>query len=251
MSPSRFHSLSSFICEKTGLVDYDALLQDEEGLQHLQRNVDIVASARDMMDPALTPACARLSFLINAYNILVLHAMCNIRRDNPQYKGHLSLWGKIKFFYFTRFTVCGHRMSLYTLENTYLRSKSLGFAEGAGSPAGDDSGVGLKKCDPRVESRIHFVINCGSFSCPRLPSEWLPEDKNELERVLDQRTRSFIIEEGGALYLESTNTLQLSCIFKWYSSDFKCDGGVRAFVLKYWNTTPPIPSSSQTASLPV
>ena len=67
------------------------------------------------------------------------------------------------------------------------------------------------------DPRIHFAINCASFSCPRLHYE--AYEAADLNQQLEQAAIDFIndpnkniVEEGGA---------KISKIFKWFGGDFK------------------------------
>ncbi len=66
------------------------------------------------------------------------------------------------------------------------------------------------------EPRIHFAINCASFSCPKLVNEAYTPDK--MEKQLQAATFNFINDPGKNKITE--NSLELSAIFKWYKSDF-------------------------------
>jgi hypothetical protein len=66
------------------------------------------------------------------------------------------------------------------------------------------------------EPRIHFAINCASYSCPKLVNEAYTPDK--LEKQLEVATFNFINDPGKNKITE--NSLELSAIFKWYKSDF-------------------------------
>ncbi|MBT8184218.1 MAG: DUF547 domain-containing protein [Eudoraea sp.] len=66
------------------------------------------------------------------------------------------------------------------------------------------------------EPRIHFAINCASFSCPKLLNEaFVP---SRLETQLQQATIDFINDPKRNIISE--DRLQLSNIFKWYRKDF-------------------------------
>lgn len=66
------------------------------------------------------------------------------------------------------------------------------------------------------EPRIHFAINCASFSCPKLKNEAYTTDK--LETQLHSATVDFINDPTKNIL--SSGSLQLSAIFKWYKTDF-------------------------------
>ena len=78
------------------------------------------------------------------------------------------------------------------------------------------------------EPRIHFAINCASYSCPKLLNEAFTASK--MEEQLEEVTRSFI--NGNKNILDQSNP-QLSKIFDWYAKDFVVNGQVD--VLGYVN----------------
>ena len=80
------------------------------------------------------------------------------------------------------------------------------------------------------EPRIHFAINCASFSCPKLMREAFTP--NKIEEQLERATKEFINSDKNKL---SKSALQLSSIFNWYKKDFKLDGktDVIGFINQY------------------
>ncbi|MBT8235698.1 MAG: DUF547 domain-containing protein [Bacteroidia bacterium] len=81
----------------------------------------------------------------------------------------------------------------------------------------------LRKMD---EPRIHFAINCASFSCPKLINTAFTADK--IEAQLASVTKDFIADTTRNNI--SSNKLELSKIFQWYKGDFKSSGGLRIFI---------------------
>ena len=71
------------------------------------------------------------------------------------------------------------------------------------------------------DSRIHFAINCASFSCPKLDNEVFLADK--LDKQLDVATIAFVNDKTKNQI--SVTEIKISNIFDWYSSDFKDDAG--------------------------
>ncbi|WP_299396526.1 DUF547 domain-containing protein [uncultured Gelidibacter sp.] len=69
------------------------------------------------------------------------------------------------------------------------------------------------------EPRIHFAINCASYSCPKLMREAFTADK--INAQLDKATREFINGNQNDI---SENNPKLSKIFDFYTSDFKVNG---------------------------
>ena len=84
----------------------------------------------------------------------------------------------------------------------------------------------LRKMD---EPRIHFAINCASFSCPKLWNKAFTADSLEIQ--LETVTRDFI-QDVRYNDLDS-ESWELSQIFNWYKSDFKSIGGIRTFIAGY------------------
>lgn len=65
------------------------------------------------------------------------------------------------------------------------------------------------------DPRVHFAVNCVSFSCPRLDNKaYMPEDLN---KHLDSAAHRFINSE---LNIITSNKVKLSKIFDWYKNDF-------------------------------
>lgn len=84
------------------------------------------------------------------------------------------------------------------------------------------------------DPRIHFAINCASFSCPKLDNEVYVSEK--LDKQLDASTKEFINDKNKNQITASD--IKLSNIFDWYSSDFKEESGsVIEFLNKYSKTT--------------
>jgi len=79
------------------------------------------------------------------------------------------------------------------------------------------------------EPRIHFAINCASFSCPKLRTEAFEGD--QLEVQLEEQAKDFIFNPDKNDL--STTPIKLSKIFNWFESDFEVLGGVPTFIQKY------------------
>jgi len=79
------------------------------------------------------------------------------------------------------------------------------------------------------EPRIHFAINCASFSCPKLLNEAFVAHK--MESQLQQATKDFINDNTRNIITEGR--LQLSNIFKWYKKDFTNNNALVAYINAY------------------
>ncbi len=155
---------------------------------------------------------ARLAYFINLYNaatvLLILdHYPLESIRDIPR------PWGK------KRVRVGDQRYSLGEIEHGVLRKMG--------------------------EPRIHFAINCASFSCPRLlPQAYREKD---LDTQLEAVTREFINDPSRNDL--SGEKAQLSRIFKWYRKDFtKGDTSMLNYINRY--LPDPLPADTPVSFLP-
>jgi hypothetical protein len=100
------------------------------------------------------------------------------------------------FFYQLRFKFGGKAYSLYAVENDIIRKTYR-------------------------DSRIHFVLNCASESCPVMRPA-LPHGK-ELESLLQQAAVDFVTDTDNVCIDSDRGKIFLSAIFKWFRSDFLND----------------------------
>ena len=139
---------------------------------------------------------ATLAYWINAYNaftvklILINYPLKSIR-DLP------NPWGK-KFF-----TLANKKYSLEEVEHEILRKMN--------------------------EPRIHFAINCASYSCPNLLNEAYTEAKCESQ--LERGAKAFV--NDATKNSISTDEVKISQIFNWFGADFKKNGSLIDFLNKY------------------
>jgi hypothetical protein len=142
---------------------------------------------------------ATLAYWINAYNaytiklIVANYPIKSIKDINDP-------WGK-KFI-----SLGNKKYSLEEIENEILRKMN--------------------------EPRIHFAINCASYSCPKLLNEAYTESK--MEPQLTAATKAFINDKSKNNI--TTNKVQISRIFDWFAADFKSKGSVLDFVDEYSTT---------------
>lgn len=125
-----------------------------------------------------------LAFWINAYNVYTLKIVI----DNYPIKSIKEIdnvWDK-------KFIPSGkNKISLADIEHKILRKMN--------------------------EPRIHFAINCASFSCPNLLNEaYLPQT---LDKQLETVTKSFINDKTKNKITKSE--INISEIFNWFGGDFK------------------------------
>ncbi|WP_430411612.1 DUF547 domain-containing protein [Kordia sp.] len=84
----------------------------------------------------------------------------------------------------------------------------------------------LRKMD---EPRIHFAINCASFSCPPLLNKAFTA--STMEPQLMKVTKDFLADAKRNTITK--DNLEVSKIFKWFSKDFKQNGSLIDFLNTY------------------
>ena len=94
----------------------------------------------------------------------------------------------------------------------------------------------LRKMD---DPRIHFGINCASFSCPPLLNEAFTS-KN-VDTQLDALARQFVNDTSRNTI--TPDRVTVSKIFNWFSKDFKQEGSLIDYLNKYAET--PINSNAK------
>lgn len=82
------------------------------------------------------------------------------------------------------------------------------------------------------DARIHFGINCASFSCPPLLNEAFTPDT--VDAQLEALSRKFVNDtERNTI---TANSIEVSKIFTWFAKDFKTNGSLIDFLNKYSDT---------------
>ena len=194
VKPDFYDSMDGFLDAyvRQGRVDYARVKQEAATGPWVQEIA--TASLQGVSD------AERQAFLINAYNLLVIHAAA----EAYPLRSVLDVGG---FFDKATYNVAGQIMTLNELEKIHLL-KAYG--------------------DPR----FHFVLVCGALDCPPIAPEAYRPDR--LEQQLEQRTRLALNDPGFIRVDDGQSRADLSQIFEWYASDF---GGsrasARAFINRY------------------
>ncbi len=185
---------------QNGQVAY-AKIQNEQPLQPLVRQI----KEADLQ--SFTPD-EQKAFLINAYNLLVIHKASQHYPltsvlDVPQFFDKKDQW------------VAGKKVSLNQLEKEWLFTDF-------------------------PDARLHFVLVCGALDCP--PITDVAYRPALLEKQLDQQTKNAVDDKQFIRVDPTQQFIQLSKIFDWYQKDF---GGSQEMVLTFINKyrTTPLPSS--------
>jgi len=82
------------------------------------------------------------------------------------------------------------------------------------------------------DPRIHFAINCASYSCPKLLNKAFMPDK--LNSQLTSVTKAFINDTKHNIIAEKK--IQISELFSWYATDFTTDGQTLIDFLNQYST---------------
>jgi hypothetical protein len=173
-----------------GTVDYKGFQQDTGVLQsYLDQLAKNVPTKSWKKD-------AVLAYWINAYNAFTVKLIL----DNYPVKSIKDIkdpWGKKFFILGTK------KYSLEEIEHEILRKMN--------------------------EPRIHFAINCASFSCPNLSNQ--AYTSSTLDKQLTAAAKGFLADKTKNTITK--DKLVISKIFDWFSGDFKKEGSIIDFINQY------------------
>lgn len=134
----------------------------------------------------------KLALLLNAYNAFTLrlildHYPIKSIEDIPRQERWLG----------RTFVIATREFTLHEIEHQECRAKF-------------------------IEPRVHFALNCASFSCPPLRGE--PFVGARLEQQLSDQAKTFMAGSQWNRINHDERELQLSKIFDWYDDDFTSKG---------------------------
>lgn len=198
---SLFDKLLKTHVDADGWVDYDGFLKDKATLTKYLEALKANPPKEDSWSDD-----EQLAYWINAYNaftidLVLQHYPVKSIKDigsKIQIPFVNSPWD-IKFI-----EINGKKMDLNNIEHGIIR----------------------KKFD---EPRIHFAVNCASYSCPLLRNEAFIASK--LDSQLEEQTKKFINDPKRNRF--SGKKAQLSKIFSWYGGDFTKNGSLKEYIAKY------------------
>jgi len=189
---SAWNDLLHKYVDAEGNVDYAAIAKESEKLEAYLGHLDANAPSKDWSKNE------KLAYYINLYNAATVKLIV----DNYPLKSIKDLkdpWDSKWVL------IGGEKHSLGNIEHKILRKMN--------------------------EPRIHFAINCASYSCPKLVSKaFLPET---MEEQLETATIDFINDNSRNKI--SGKKAQLSNIFKWYKGDFTENGSLVDYLNRYSN----------------
>ncbi|MFH6959564.1 DUF547 domain-containing protein [Flavobacterium aquidurense] len=187
---SKWNTLLQKHVSNKGNVDYKGFQKDADELKSYLDEL-----AKNVPTKSWTKN-AVLAYWINTYNAFTVKLILD-NYPTKSIKDISDPWGK-KFF-----TLGTKKYSLEEIEHEILR-----------------------KMD---EPRIHFAINCASFSCPNLSNE--AYTSATLDKQLTDAAKSFIADKTKNTITK--DKVVISKIFDWFSGDFKKKGSVIDFLNQY------------------
>ena len=203
---SRWDGLLRKNVSDDGQVNYQGFRSDAKELDAYLRYLSKIPIKR-------YEAKEQLAYWINAYNAFTVDMVVRYYpvRSIKDIRNGRSLVAKLAgssqvWIEKLRYSFNGEELSLYNIENTKLLK-------------------GL------FDPRIHFVINCASYSCPRLWNRAFTAQN--ADKAMEVMATEFINDP--AKNKISADNLQLSQIFEWYSNDFTKAGSLIEYLNKYSN----------------
>lgn len=189
--------LKKYVAED-GAVDYDGFKKDEKALKMYL--VDLGSNPINKQ----ASKNERLAYYINLYNASIIEIII----DNDQPESIKDLGSFLSPVWKKDFIKVGDE--LWSLDNI-------------------EKGVLQKMGDPR----IHFAINCASYSCPKLQNQAFTSEN--MDSLMNKAAGEFINSDKNDL--SDPDNPKLSEIFKWYRSDFTNAGmTIIEYVNKYAET---------------
>ncbi len=165
----------------------------------------------------------RKAFWVNVYNG---HVQYLLSRDSALFDDRRSFFSK------KRITVAGHYLSLEDIEHGIIRGNKAKL--GLGLLPGFFPGKVIRQFKVnKVDYRIHFALNCGAKSCPKV-AVYRYEN---LDQQFDASTKIFLNDTTTFTPASNGNKAKASVtsLFSWFRGDF----GSKEKVLKKYGIIPP------------
>jgi len=212
----RLTAVIATIIERHYRAAYHCLDYGGLGVSDAFRELQAEADTLDGLDPdALAGLDARLAFWLNAYNALVLHAVCASRASG-------SIREIRAFFSDPSYGIGGQRLTLDEIEHGILRGN-------ARRPFGLQAVLG--RHDPRLawimaepDPRVHFGMYTASRSSPPLQAFAAPTVRAQL----DAAARDYL--DRWARVDAARGVLTLPKTFHWYAADFGGEATIAEWV---------------------
>ena len=186
-----YTSLLSKHVSNKGKVNYDLLLTNKADLDKIIAEFEKTYPTNSWSKNEI------LAYYINSYNVYTLKKIID-NYPTKSIKNIGNAWDD-------KFIALGSKkISLAYIEHSILRKMN--------------------------EPRIHFAINCASYSCPDLAN--VPYLPNTIESQLEAATKDFINDSSKNSI--TSDEIKISEIFNWFSGDFKTkNSSLIDFINKY------------------
>lgn len=155
------------------------------------------------------------AFWINVYNAHIQIFL----KENPALYDDRGAFFKTK-----RINIAGEMLSFDDIEHGIIRGSrsklTLGYTKKLFVPKFERK----LRCDKR-DGRIHFALNCGAKSCPKVAVYHADRMDEQLDAISKQFLNTVTEIEG--------NTVRTTTLFSWFRGDFGGLDGVEDFLKKY------------------
>jgi len=174
-----------------GLVNYKGFLEDKKILEDYLQLI-----STNTPDKKTWSKDEQLAYWINAYNaftvkLIVDHYPVESIKDIKKGVPFVSTVWDMEFF-----SIGGKEMNLNDIEHGIIRKEFK-------------------------EPRIHFAVNCASYSCPPLRNEAFTAAN--LDAQLTDQLKVFLADTRKNK-INNPDKIEISSLFKWYSTDFTDKG---------------------------
>lgn len=193
---AHFERLLEKFVDASGHVDYERWHASRASLAELEGYLAAVAKFSPDSHPERYPTDNdALAYWLYAYNAYVIYSIVT----NWPLESITDLKAPIEsvrgrgFFHRLRFRFGGTAYSLVHVEKNII-------------------------CERYEDPRIHFVLNCGTESCPPAPVD-LPVGE-ELESMLARAARDFVMSPAHVAVDDENSVIALSPLFEMYEQDF-------------------------------
>ena len=157
------------------------------------------------------------AFWINIYNAYIQILL----QENPELYDNRE-----KFFSSKQIPIAKQLLSFDDIEHGFIRSSklklSLGFVRNPFS-----SEIEMKFRTKKTDGRIHFALNCGAKSCPKITVF----SANEFEDQIDRQAKSFL--KSVSSYDAEENKVSTTALFSWFRGDFGGKKGTINYLKEY------------------
>lgn len=195
--------------------DFLQALKDKEPTETCKRILREV-SLKELAEQINTDE-KRKAFWINVYNAFIM----DLLKDNPELYEDRGA-----FFKAEQINIAGTMTSFDIIEHGIIRRSanklSLGFL-----PKFFISKFERKLRTDERDGRVHFALNCGAMSCPKVAIY----DDEKIDEQLDAIAKQFL--KKTTTYNKVENRALVTALISWFRGDFGGLDGAKEMLVKY------------------